>query len=187
MRNRKPPQKMVTWFQEIFSRITNPLDAKDCGEGKNPGWQLAALDHCIQQLWCVTFSFFFLEKHVFLPFLHCCAVETSGGGGAGGDRVVVRQGLFCFCLITLWDPMDCSLPGSFVHGILQQDPLSMGFSRQENLSGLPFSSPGDLPTQGWNPGLPLLQVDSLLPSPREAQDRGSGGLDRIQNPLSDST
>ena len=32
--------------------------------------------------------------------------------------------------------------------------LSMGFSRQEYWSGVPFLSPGDL-TQGWNPGLPL--------------------------------
>ena len=34
----------------------------------------------------------------------------------------------------------CSSPGSSVHGILQQ----------EYLSGLPRSSPGDLPTQGLN-------------------------------------
>ena len=35
-----------------------------------------------------------------------------------------------------------------------QAPPSMGFSRQEYWSGLPFPSPGDLPTQGLNPGLP---------------------------------
>ena len=35
-------------------------------------------------------------------------------------------------------------PWSVVH----QAPLSMGFSRQEYLSGLPFLSPGDLPNQG---------------------------------------
>ena len=29
-----------------------------------------------------------------------------------------------------------------------QAPLSMAFSRQENWSGLPFPSPGDLPNQG---------------------------------------
>ena len=32
-------------------------------------------------------------------------------------------------------------------------PPSMGFSRQEYWSGLPFPSPGNLPTQGLNPGL----------------------------------
>ena len=35
-----------------------------------------------------------------------------------------------------------------------QAPLSMGFSRQEYWSGLPFPSPGHLLTQGSNPGLP---------------------------------
>ena len=38
------------------------------------------------------------------------------------------------------------------HG--HQTPLSMGFSRQEYWSGLPFPSPGNFPTQGSNPGLP---------------------------------
>ena len=43
-----------------------------------------------------------------------------------------------------------------------QVPLSMGFSRQEYWSGLPFSSPGDLPDPGIKPGSPSLQEDSLL-------------------------
>ena len=34
-----------------------------------------------------------------------------------------------------------------------QAPLSMGFSRQEYWSGLPFSSPGIFPTQGLNSGI----------------------------------
>ena len=35
-----------------------------------------------------------------------------------------------------------------------QAPPFMKFSRQEYWSGLPFPSPGNLPDQGWNPGLP---------------------------------
>ena len=42
-----------------------------------------------------------------------------------------------------------------------QAPLSMGFSRQEYWSGLPFPSPEDLPNQGIKPGSPELQADSL--------------------------
>ena len=38
------------------------------------------------------------------------------------------------------------------HG--HQAPPSMGFSRQEYWSGLPFPSPGNFPTHGSNPGLP---------------------------------
>ena len=49
---------------------------------------------------------------------------------------------------TLCDPMDCN-------------PLSMGFSRQEYWSGLPFASPRDLPNPGIEPGFPALQAESL--------------------------
>ena len=35
--------------------------------------------------------------------------------------------------------------------VARQDPLSMGFSRQEYWSGLPFPSPGDLPNPGIKP------------------------------------
>ena len=42
-----------------------------------------------------------------------------------------------------------------------QVPLSMGLSRQEYWSGLPFPSQGDLPNSGIQPGLLHWQVDSL--------------------------
>ena len=42
-----------------------------------------------------------------------------------------------------------------------QAPLSMGFSRQEYWSGLPFPSPGDLPDPGIKPRPPALQANSL--------------------------
>ena len=42
---------------------------------------------------------------------------------------------------------------------------SMGFSRQEYWSGLPFPSPGDLPNPGIEPGSPALQTDTLLSKP----------------------
>ena len=43
----------------------------------------------------------------------------------------------------------------------------MEFSRQECWSGLPFSSPGDLPDPGIEPRFPALQADSL---PSEHQE-----------------
>ena len=46
-----------------------------------------------------------------------------------------------------------------------QAPLSMGFSRQEYWSGLPFPSPGDLPDPGIEPGSPALQADALTSEP----------------------
>ena len=43
-----------------------------------------------------------------------------------------------------------------------QVPLSMGLSRQEYWSGLPFHSPGDLPNPEIKPSSPMLQADFLL-------------------------
>ena len=40
--------------------------------------------------------------------------------------------------------------------IALHDPLSMGFSRHEYWSGLPFPSPGDLPNPGIEPMSPAL-------------------------------
>ena len=71
-----------------------------------------------------------------------------------------------------------------------QAPLSMGFSRQEYWSGLPFSSPGDLSNPGVEPSSPALQEilclqwrlpagDSLqadsLPSEPPGNGRGKSG------------
>ena len=56
--------------------------------------------------------------------------------------------------LTLCDPIDCSPPGSSVHGILQArilDLVAIHFSR-------------DLLDAGIEPGSPALQADSLLSS-----------------------
>ena len=45
--------------------------------------------------------------------------------------------------------------------VARQAPPSMGFSRQEYWSGLPFPYPGDLPNSGIEPRPPTLQADSL--------------------------
>ena len=42
-----------------------------------------------------------------------------------------------------------------------QAPLSMGFSKQEYWTGLPFPSPGDLPDPEIEPRSPALQAGSL--------------------------
>ena len=49
--------------------------------------------------------------------------------------------------------------------VAYQAPLSMGFSRQEYWSGLPFPSPGDLPNPGIEPRFPALQADALPSEP----------------------
>ena len=52
--------------------------------------------------------------------------------------------------------MDCSLPGSSVHGISQAKILELGSH---------FLPPGDLPDPGIKHVSPALQVDSLLSEP----------------------
>ena len=58
--------------------------------------------------------------------------------------------------LTLCDPMDCSLPGSFVHGILQTRILEW--------VAIPLSR-GDLPNPGIELVSPALQAGSLPPKP----------------------
>ena len=56
--------------------------------------------------------------------------------------------------------------------VTYQVPPSMGFSRQEYWSGLPFPSPGDLPNPGIEPGSPALQGDSLPSEPPLRNKKG---------------
>ena len=49
--------------------------------------------------------------------------------------------------------------------VAYQAPPSMGFSRHEYWSGLPFPSPGDLPDPGIEPGSPTFQADALTSEP----------------------
>ena len=58
-------------------------------------------------------------------------------------KVVVGQSCQTLC-----DPMDCSPPGSSVHGILQ-----------EHWNGEPFPSPGVFPNPGMEPSPPAFQAD----------------------------
>ena len=91
----------------------------------------------------------YLPKHELLPHSLLTWLDPL----LSKTRSLLSSSLFggrsCCCL-ALCDPMDCSLPA----------PLSMGFPRQE-WSGLPFSSPGDLPDPGIEPESSALQADSL--------------------------
>ena len=73
--------------------------------------------------------------------------------------------------LTLCDPMDCSLPGSSVHGILQARILEW--------VAIPFS--GDLPNPGIAPRSPTLQEDSLpCEPPGKPKNTGMGSLSLLQ-------
>ena len=79
-------------------------------------------------------SHFSCPKQYYSPSFYLVWL-TLHSPGLGRKAVVVKSSE---SYPTLWDPMDCSLPGSSVHGI----------SQQEYWSGLPFPSPGNLPDPG---------------------------------------
>ena len=63
--------------------------------------------------------------------------------------------------------------------VAYQAPLSMGFSRQEYWSGLPFPSSGDLPDPGIKPRCPALQADALTSEPISGAEKIRCGLHLI--------
>ena len=75
------------------------------------------------------------------PSIRVFSNESYGGGGG----LVAK---LCPTLVAPWT-------------VAHQAPLSMGFSRQEYWSGLPFPSPGDLPNPGIEPESSAVQADSL--------------------------
>ena len=96
-----------------------------------------------------------LNTHLLSCLLCTCSCSLLGGHYVFGSvdqsptyLVVVLVAQSC---PTLCDPVDCS----------RLAPLSMGFSRQEYQSGLPFPSAGDLPDPAIEAGSPALQADSL--------------------------
>ena len=88
---------------------------------------------------------------------------------------MVHTGCVCACAQscpTLCDPMDCNLPGSSVHGILQA----------RTLERLPLPSPGDLP----DPGIKLKSLASPVLADRcfTAEPTGNPVIwDKIQIPI----
>ena len=65
--------------------------------------------------------------------------------------------------------------------VAYQAPQSMGFSRQEYWSGLPFPSLGDLPNPGIEPGSPAMQADTLPSEPPEKPIKGLLKISDVNN------
>ena len=102
----------------------------------------------------VSFSFVFaLVSFWNFPFVFGFLKTEHSNPRYGSDlfvlvfiMVMVVGGLVakpCLTIVTPWT-------------VACQAPLSMGFSRQEYWTGLPFPSPGDLPNPGIEPGSPAL-------------------------------
>ena len=94
-------------------------------------------------------SFFFSETNADLKETYCSACNSSWLQIQLGDDCAVLSHFGCARLVVT--------PWTVAH----QAPLSMGFSKQEYWSGLPFPSAGDLPDPGIEPRFPALQADTL--------------------------
>ena len=71
--------------------------------------------------------------------------DTGGVESRVGDEIPRLVRLVALSCLPLGHPVDCS----------HQAPLSLGFSRREHWSGLPFPSPEDLPHPGIEPRSPV--------------------------------
>ena len=63
--------------------------------------------------------------------------------------------------------------------VARQDPLSMGFSRQEYWSGLPFPPPGDLPDPGIKQTLVSCIAGGFFTTELPLQRGRGGGMSNI--------
>ena len=121
-------------------------------------------------------------SHLFQNFPQFIVIHTVKGFGIVNKvEVDIFQELSCF----FFDPTDI---GNLISGssekekvkvnllscvrlfatpwtVAYQAPLSMGFSKQEYWSGLPFPSPGDLPNSGIGHRSSKLQADALPSEP----------------------
>ena len=126
-------------------------------------------------------EYFWKDNNVYLYIIH-----NNRGNGWYSSQLKLSSHYFSFCKLLLklvcnsprrstkkmWKPWKVkvkSLSPSDSLGtrgtVAYQAPPTMGFSRQEYWSGLPFPSPGDLPDPGIEPGSPALQADSLPSEP----------------------
>ena len=84
---------------------------------------------------------------------------TPNGVSRGGNKKIFLEVLV---VLVAKSHLTLGTPWTVAH----QVPLSMGFSKQEYWSQLPFPSPGDLPSPGIEPASHALQADSLLTEPQ---------------------
>ena len=99
-------------------------------------------------IFCIIYNLKFCKIYFFSQLFH--HFSKRKGSLSNLERMLVVQ----LCL-TLHDPVDCSY----------QAPLSMGFSRQEYWSGLPFPSPGEFPYPGIKHRSSSFQADSFPSEP----------------------
>ena len=104
--------------------------------------------YIIHQLWII---FLLIYSHdIMFHYPSHVQKQMSPNGSVYANNIPNVLLLRCVCRLSCFSHVWLfATPWTVAH----QGFLSMGFYRQEYWSGLPFPSPGDLPTQGSNPSL----------------------------------
>ena len=104
----------------------------------------------------------------------CYVAVWMGGGGLEENGLHIHVWLSPFsvqlklsqhCSSAIVKSLSCVRLFATLWTVAYQAPPSMGFSRQEYWSGLPFPSPGDLPDPGIEPGSPAFRADAITSEP----------------------
>ena len=137
--------------------MSNSFDPMDCSlpdssdHGDSPAKNIGVSCHALLQG-------IFPTQGSKLHLLHCKQIlyhlSHKRSPNGTGEEVESENEVAQSCP-TLCDPWT----------VAHQAPPSMGFSRQEYWSGLPFPFPGDLPNPGIKPRSPTLQADTLTSAP----------------------
>ena len=80
--------------------------------------------------------------------MHACEMRPEVNAGSDGILICItstRTYLLCVCMLSCFSHVQLF---ATLWTIASQDPLSMGFSRQEYWSGFPCPPPGHLPDPG---------------------------------------
>ena len=125
------------------------LTRKDSDPGKDYGQEEKATTEDVMAGWHHRF-----DGHEF---------EWTPGDGDGQGGLKVKSLSHVRLFATSWT-------------VAYQAPPSIGFSRQEYWSGLPFPSPGDLPDPGIEPGSPALEANALTSEPPGKSRTGRPGV-----------
>ena len=141
----------------LFCDRQTPLSMGFCRQEYSSGSQFPSLQEIfptqgsnlhLQQVSCIAGRSFTTESLGKTQIVGSCCITQGAQLGAlwqPGGGLVAKS---CVTLAIPWT-------------VAFQALLSMGFSRQEYWSGLPFPSPADLPDLGIKPGSPALLEDSL--------------------------
>ena len=96
--------------------------------------------------------------------------SIPGSGRSPGEGMTTHSSILAWRIPwqsreCVYQPLSCVWLFETPWTVAHQASPSMGFSRQEYWSGLPFPFSGDLPNPGIESGSPALQADSLPSNP----------------------